>query len=379
MYKRIILFLAIIIGLSFGITFGPLIWSNFNIDLNYLTNPYVNAIIFGLLFSFLGALLAPLIEKGVRRMVEFVNRQSIATILLGLIGIIAGLLIGYLIGLPFTALNIPFISSTLPLVLSITIALVSYNTAISRKEDWIHFLEQFGKAAKPTDTEDVQFLERKVGDNFRRYKLLDTSVIIDGRIADIIETHFLEGILVIPNFVLQELQYIADSADSLKRTKGRRGLDILNALQKNDHTPIEYYEGDFEEIDEVDSKLVRLAKLLDAAIITNDFNLNKVAEFQNIPVFNINELANAVKPVLIPGEELVVLVIKAGTERKQGVAYLDDGTMIVVEDGQHFMNERINVVVTSAIQTAAGRMIFAKPSHSQGRIGEMNNENNEQE
>lgn len=374
MYKRIILFLAIIIGLSFGITFGPLIWSNFNITVAYLANPYINAIIFGLLFSFLGALLAPVIETGVRRMTEFINRQSISMILLGLLGVVVGLLVGYLIGLPFVSLNIPFVSSTLPLVLSITLALVGYHTAISRKEDWTHFLGQFGKQNRTTDTEEMQFLERKVGDNFRRYKLLDTSVIIDGRIADIIETNFLEGILVIPNFVLQELQYIADSSDSLKRTKGRRGLDILNALQKNDRVPIEYYEGDFEEIDEVDTKLVRLAKLLDAAIVTNDFNLNKVAEFQNIPVFNINELANAVKPVLIPGEELIVLVIKAGTERKQGVAYLDDGTMIVVEDGQYYMNERINVVVTSAIQTAAGRMIFAKPSHSQGRIGDTKNE-----
>ena len=187
---------------------------------------------------------------------------------------------------------------------------------------------------------------------------------IDGRVYDIAKTGFLEGTLLIPNFVLYELQYIADSGDSLKRVRGRRGLDILNALQKEEDISVEMYDGDFEEIQEVDSKLLKLAKLLDGTVVTNDYNLNKVAEFQNVPVLNINQLANAVKPVVIPGEDMEVLVVKAGTERQQGVAYLDDGTMVVVEDGQHYMNERIKVVVTSALQTAAGRMIFAKPAHS---------------
>ena len=150
--------------------------------------------------------------------------------------------------------------------------------------------------------------------------------------------------------------------------RGRRGLDILNALQKEEDIAVEMYEGDFEEISEVDSKLIKLAKLLDGIVVTNDFNLNKVSEFQNVPVLNINELANAVKPVVIPGETMEVQVVKAGTERQQGVAYLDDGTMVVVEDGQHYMNERLEVVVTSALQTAAGRMIFAKPSHSRRGI-----------
>ena len=200
------------------------------------------------------------------------------------------------------------------------------------------------------------------------YKILDTSVIIDGRIYDIAKTGFIEGTLLIPNFVLQELQYIADSADSLKRVRGRRGLDILNALQKESDMNVEMYDGDFEDITEVDSKLIKLAKLLDGVVVTNDFNLNKVSEFQNVPVLNINELANAVKPVVIPGETMNVMVVKAGTERNQGVAYLDDGTMIVVEDGQFYMNKAIEVVVTSALQTAAGRMIFAKPVHAQRGI-----------
>ena len=150
--------------------------------------------------------------------------------------------------------------------------------------------------------------------------------------------------------------------------RGRRGLDILNALQKEEGIAVEMYDGDFEDISEVDSKLIKLAKLLDGVIVTNDYNLNKVSEFQNVAVLNINALANAVKPVVIPGENMNVLVVKAGTERQQGVAYLDDGTMVVVEDGQHYMNEHIEVVVTSALQTAAGRMIFAKPAHSSRNI-----------
>ena len=173
---------------------------------------------------------------------------------------------------------------------------------------------------------------------------------------------------MIPNFVLYELQYIADSGDSLKRVRGRRGLDILNSLQKEEGISVEMYDGDFEDISEVDSKLIKLAKLLDGVIVTNDYNLNKVSEFQNVAVLNINALANAVKPVVIPGETMNVLLVKAGTERQQGVAYLDDGTMVVVEDGQHYMNEHIEVVVTSALQTAAGRMIFAKPAHSSRNI-----------
>ncbi|MFZ2877494.1 MAG: PIN domain-containing protein, partial [Enterococcus aquimarinus] len=236
----------------------------------------------------------------------------------------------------------------------------------TRMEEWLKIFTTKNKKAE--QDVDHQMLDRKVDDHFRKYKILDTSVIIDGRIYDIAKTGFLEGTLLIPNFVLYELQYIADSGDNLKRVRGRRGLDILNALQKEEGITVEMYEGDFEEITEVDSKLLKLAKLLDGVVVTNDYNLNKVAEFQNVPVLNINVLANAVKPVVIPGETMEVVVVKAGTERQQGVAYLDDGTMIVVEDGQHYMNEQIQVIVTSALQTAAGRMIFARPAHSRRGI-----------
>ncbi len=193
------------------------------------------------------------------------------------------------------------------------------------------------------------------------FKILDTSVIIDGRIADICQTGFLDGVIVIPQFVLEELQHIADSSDALKRNRGRRGLDILNRIQKELPIEVQIYEGDFEDIQEVDSKLVKLAKIMQGIVVTNDFNLNKVCDLQGVQVLNINDLANAVKPVVLPGEEMHVQVIKDGKEHNQGIAYLDDGTMIVVEEGKNYIGRYIDVLVTSVLQTSAGRMIFAKP------------------
>jgi len=190
--------------------------------------------------------------------------------------------------------------------------------------------------------------------------LLDTSVVIDGRIADILDTKFVEGRIVIPRFVLRELQQIADSQDSLKRNRGRRGLDILNRLQKNSHLNVKIQEDDFPEIKDVDAKLVKLAQLLGAKVVTNDFNLNKIAELQGVTVLNINELANALRPVVLPGETMEVRISKEGKEYNQGVGYLDDGTMIVVDNTRHLIGQIAKVAVTSVLQTSAGRMIFAK-------------------
>ena len=195
--------------------------------------------------------------------------------------------------------------------------------------------------------------------------LLDTSVIIDGRIADIFHTHFIEGRIVIPRFVLKELQQIADSQDSLKRNRGRRGLDVLNKIQKATELDVRIQEEDFPEIKEVDAKLVKLAKLLGAKIFTNDFNLNKVAELQGITVLNINELANALRPVVLPGEPMEVRISKEGKEYNQGIAYLDDGTMVVVDNSKHMIGQVTKVIVTSVLQTSAGRMIFAKLEDAQ--------------
>ena len=191
-------------------------------------------------------------------------------------------------------------------------------------------------------------------------KILDTSVIIDGRIADICEAGFLEGVFVVPQFILQELQYIADSQDSIKRARGRRGLDVLHKIQKMANITVKIVEEDFPKIKEVDAKLVALGQRLNAKVITNDFNLNKVAQLQGVSVLNINELANSLKPVVLPGEIMRVFVLKEGKEYNQGVAYLDDGTMVVVENGRKLMGKNVEVAVTSVLQTTAGRMIFAK-------------------
>lgn len=198
-------------------------------------------------------------------------------------------------------------------------------------------------------------------DSEEHLKILDTSVIIDGRIAEVCEAGFLDGVFLVPQFILQELQHIADSPDSLKRARGRRGLDILHRIQKMSHITVRITDEDFPKIREVDSKLVALARAHGGKVITNDFNLNKVAELQGVTVLNINELANALKPVVLPGEALKVFVIKEGKEYNQGVAYLDDGTMVVVENGRKLIGKNAEVTVTSVLQTTAGRMIFSKP------------------
>jgi len=194
----------------------------------------------------------------------------------------------------------------------------------------------------------------------RSCKILDTSVIIDGRIADIAETGFLDGIVVIPQFVLRELQLVADSADSLKRNRGRRGLDVLQRIQKMATMNVQIVEDDFPSIREVDLKLIELAKLYEAKIITNDFNLNKVAQLQGVEVLNINELANSLKPIVLPGEAMRVFILKEGKEYNQGVAYLDDGTMVVVDNARKMIGKNVDIAVTSVLQTTAGKMIFGK-------------------
>lgn len=270
-------------------------------------------------------------------------------LLAGLCGLIAGLVVSVLL---FPVMEkVDLLGALLPIVVTALLAYIGFRTGYSKKDDLIGFFSKFSvnSAAKDRSKEAEE------------HKILDTSVIIDGRIADICKTGFIEGTLVIPEFVLEELQHIADSSDLLKRNRGRRGLDILNKIQKELDVKVLIYEGDFEEISEVDSKLVRLAKALRGKVITNDFNLNKVCELQGVSVLNINDLANAVKPVVLPGEEIVVQVIKDGKEHGQGVAYLDDGTMIVVEGGREFIGTTMEVMVTSVLQTSAGRMIFAKP------------------
>lgn len=355
----------VLLGLSLGVTFMPQAWAVFEMEHNSVVNNYfTNGLIGAIIFLIISLAISKYVLSAMKKAEQTLSGKSLTFLLFGTIGTAIGLSLGVLVSIPLFNSDLAVVSNIIPIAIMLVLAYLGYRVGTTRQEEWKKILGPKNKK----NAEDV--LERKVDDTFRKYKILDTSVIIDGRIHDVAKTGFIEGVLLIPNFVLYELQYIADSGDSLKRVRGRRGLDILNALQKEESVQVEMYEGDFEDIAEVDSKLIKLAKLLDGVVVTNDFNLNKVAEFQNVPVLNINALANAVKPVVIPGETMHVLVVKDGTERQQGVAYLDDGTMIVVEDGQHYMNQQLDVVVTSALQTAAGRMIFAKPVHAQRGINE---------
>ena len=221
------------------------------------------------------------------------------------------------------------------------------------------------------EPENLVGLFRSAGPR-KRYKILDTSVIIDGRIADICETGFMDGTLVIPQFVLKELQLVADSSDSMKRNRGRRGLDILQKIQKMAGVDVMISDMDFPEVREVDLKLIELARALQGKIVTNDFNLNKVAQLRGVEVLNINELANSLKPVVLPGEIMKVFILKEGKEYNQGVAYLDDGTMVVVDNARKMIGKTIDVVVTSVLQTTAGKMIFGRfiePASAQAHAG----------
>lgn len=264
---------------------------------------------------------------------------------------------GAMLGLAAGALSYPFLSGIprygelLAALLAVTLVYAGARIAWHKREEMADLLARRANG-QATAAEEPRIEE---------HKILDTSVIIDGRIADICKTGFIEGTLVIPEFVLEELQHIADSSDLLKRNRGRRGLDILNKIQKELDVKVLIYEDPNDEGGEVDGRLVKLAKALRGKVVTNDFNLNKVCELQGVKVLNINDLANAVKPVVLPGEEIVVHVIKDGKEHGQGVAYLDDGTMIVVENGRDYIGSTMEVLVTSVLQTSAGRMIFAKP------------------
>lgn len=317
----------------------------------------------GIIAGLVGYALAPKFIAGMVQLTRWFESKLQKTptqdIVGGAIGLIIGLIIANLFGESINRL--PLIGPYLSIAASLVISYLGWSVGTKKREDLFALLGmvRFGHREK------VKSEPPKA-----QYKVLDTSVIIDGRIADICKSGFIEGILVIPSFVLEELRHIADSSDLLKRNRGRRGLDILNKIRKELDVMVKIYEQDYEDLTEVDSKLVRLAQELGAPIITNDFNLNKVAELQGVKVLNINELANAVKPIVLPGEEMTVQVIKDGKEAGQGVGYLDDGTMIVVENGKRYIGETIAVLVTSVLQTAAGRMIFAKPKGSEKKFNE---------
>ena len=374
MRKRLIKIVFAILGIGIGYSFFPWAWRLANFNQPWLVNPIMNMFLGLVIMSFLGLLLSNPLEALIKKIESSLLHQKPEVLITEGISMIVGLVIAALISTLFSHSQLFFFNTILPVVLMIIFGYLGFIVGKMHFSDLpkLFALKKKAESEVVKATPEEEVLERKVGENFYKYKLLDTNILIDGRIYDLAKTGFLEGTLIVPNFVLYELQYIADSGDSIKRVRGRRGLDILNKLRTEKLVPVEMYEGDFEDIQEVDTKLIKLAKLLDAEIITNDYNLNKVSEFQNVRVLNVNALAKSLKPRVIPGEKLNVMVIKNGTERQQGVAYLDDGTMIVVEDGRYFMNKTIEVEVTSAIQTDAGRMIFAKPAHSRREIKEKN-------
>lgn len=361
MLKKIIRCIFTLIGLISGyIISGVLLNIQFITNISFLSKTtgvisfrIILTLLIGIILYFISPSIYDSALKSIDYIEKYLQRFSATEIIYGIIGALISLVITSLIGLPLNNIELFGLGPILFVLLNLIFAIIFASVFIEKRESISNVLSNLKKNS---------IREKKSKGSIKSNpKVLDTSVIIDGRIFDICQTGFIEGPLVIPNFVLDELRHISDSADSLKRNRGRRGLDILNKIQKELEIETQIWEGDFPEIQEVDSKLLKLAQTLRGRVITNDFNLNKVAEFQGVPVLNINELANAIKPIALPGEEMVVAVVKEGKEFTQGIGYLDDGTMIVVEDGRKYMGEQITVIVTSVLQTAAGRMIFAKP------------------
>lgn len=313
--------------------------------------PTAIAVIIGFIFYFIfSSPLSELLLKRISQTEDRLSKMNIKELALSVIGCFVGLVLANLIGLAFRSFGA--LGTFIVVLLNVVFGILGIRVARRKKDDVnVLSLKEVLMTTPPCTTEDSIY---------GRPKILDTSVIIDGRILDLLQTGFIEGKIIIPDFVLEELRHIADSADSLKRQRGRRGLDILNEIQKQLAVPVEIKEFTTAQPMEVDSMLLKMADNMDAFVVTNDFNLNKVAEFQGVRVLNINELANAIKPVVLPGEEMKVTIIKAGKEAGQGVAYLNDGTMIVVEGGSRYIGETKTVVVTSVLQTAAGRMIFTR-------------------
>jgi uncharacterized protein YacL len=287
-------------------------------------------------------------------LISQVEDLSTAEFVAAIVGLTLGLLMGLLLGVPLSNLAEPF-GSVLPLGVSLFLGLGMLGLTVAKRRDLIVASQAVGFLRRPDDD------GRSVDHAGDPRIIVDTSAIIDGRIAEIVESGFIFGTLVIPRFVLDELQHIADSSDTLRRNRGRRGLEILNRMQKEPGTPVEIVEDTVPSESEVDGKIVALARARSGVILTNDFNLNRVAELQGVRVMNINSLANAVKPAVLPGEELRVRVIQEGKEAGQGVGFLDDGTMIVVEGGARHIDKDLDVAVTRVLQTVAGRMIFAQP------------------
>lgn len=347
--------------------------------------PFLAIVGIALLIGLIALALTPVIIIAPYRWIrELIRRAEVSDLIAGVVGLVIGLIVAALLALPLSQLTFADLGRWVPSAAALICAWLGVAIAVMRKSDFSRMLSAAfsGRAARRLAREEheseeheseehdqhngARLRDRLTGRGARRSSdriLVDTSAIIDGRIADICMTGFITGTLVVPRFVLEELQHIADSADSMRRNRGRRGLEILQRLQKDMTAPVEISDADADAT-EVDAKLVKLARQWRCAIITNDFNLNRVAELQGVKVLNINELAHAVKPILLPGEDMTIKIMQEGKEPGQGIGYLDDGTMIVVENGKAYMQSTIEVSVTRVLQTVAGRMIFAHPKQT---------------
>ncbi len=341
-----------IIGVFLGEPLGILIqeiWVGSSIPL------IVYQIITTILVGFLGFLISPWISiKPITAIRKQLSKVSAQTLVFGLIGLTIGLIAAALLAYPISLLPNP-LGSILPFIAVLLFGYLGSVIFVARQKDLNNLFRSFSKGGAKENKSEQSGLQDS------RRILVDTSAIIDGRIADIARTGFIPGRLLIPRFVLNELQYVSDSADNLRRQRGRRGMEVLSELQKDPNIPVTITDIDVEGVREVDERLIVLARQLSCPILTNDYNLNRVAELQGVSVLNINELANAVKAILLPGETLEMKIIQEGKEYGQGVGYMEDGTMVVVENGQKFIGKTIEISVTKVLQTAAGRMIFAKP------------------
>lgn len=353
--KRIIIHvLMVIVGATIGDAFLPEFWTLIN-QRQFQNNVVVNSLIGAIIFLIFSILFIRLLLNFVEQIDKIIATINIPTITLGFLGGVLGLVIGAIASIPLWILRIPILSTIIPFLLMMLTVYVGYSISTRREKDILNFFSK-RKSSLVVKPERADRREKRKPKGYA--KLLDTSVLIDGRIFDILKTGFLDGDIIVPNFVLLELQLLSDSNDNLKRAKGRRGLDLVNDMKEIAKVTVS--AKDYQDIHEVDTKLLRLASETGAALVTNDFNLNKVAEIQGVKVLNINDLANAVKPQLIVGDTLDITIVKPGTERRQGIGYLPDGTMIVVEETADMLDKQVTVEVTKSLQTSAGRMIFGE-------------------
>nr|WP_114572194.1 PIN/TRAM domain-containing protein [Exiguobacterium flavidum] len=357
--KTIVRVFFALLGLALGILLLPQLFSlieKSGMQLpEWISSVYVTGAIGALIFFIIGLFVADSVIRLLRYLEEKLVKAPVADLFFGTFGLLLGLVMAFLVSMLIELVGIPLLSNVLTIFATALFGYLGFTVGYRKRHELTKIFLRNSNNHEKKGNETEARVPKRTND-----KVLDTSVIIDGRITDIARTGFLEGKLIVPQFVIGELQYIADSSDTLKRNRGRRGLDVLKDLQSIPGVEVEIYDGDFEDL-EVDIKLIKLAEQIKGIVVTNDYNLNKVCEVRNVPVLNINDLANAIKQVVIPGEEMTVLVIKEGKEQKQGIAYLEDGTMVVVEEGKHLISKTVPVVVTSVLQTSAGRMIFARP------------------